>query len=194
MSEALGLGQIFPQLLTGNERLPAGATLLNFWQWMGSDLVSNALRGTFAEYLVSLAVGVADGAREEWVGYDVRTPDGIKIEVKTSGYIQSWHQTKPSDPRFDIAPKHAWDPATNEFSDNKGRSADVYVFCVHHHLDQPTINPLDMAQWTFYILPTVALEREVEGQKSISLNRLRQIGTVEARFNGMADAVRNALA
>ena len=194
MSEALELGQIFPQRLAGNECLPSGATVLNFWQWMGSDLVSNALRGTFAEYLVSLAVGVADGVQEEWADYDVRTPEGIKIEVKTSGYIQTWHQTKPSDPRFDIAPKYAWDPATNEFSYNKRRSADVYVFCLHHHLDQPTINPLDMTQWMFYILPTVALEREAVEQKSISLNRLRQMGAVEVRFDGMADAVRNALA
>ena len=70
----------------------------------------------------------------------------------------------------------------------------MYVFCLHHHLDQPTINPLDMTQWMFYILPTVALEREAVEQKSISLNRLRQMGAVEVRFDGMADAVRNALA
>jgi hypothetical protein len=28
---------------------PTGFTLLNFWQWLASDLVDNALRGALAE-------------------------------------------------------------------------------------------------------------------------------------------------
>ena len=46
---AESLGQIIPERRMGDEPLPEGATLLNFWQWMGSDLVSNALRGAFGE-------------------------------------------------------------------------------------------------------------------------------------------------
>ena len=55
---------IIPTRYTGDEPLPLGVSLLDFWQWLGSDLVSNAFRGLLAEYLVALAVGAADGARK----------------------------------------------------------------------------------------------------------------------------------
>ena len=58
------LGIIPPTRLTGMESLPKGI-LLDFWQWPGSDLLSNTFRGAYAEYLVALAVGSADGVREE---------------------------------------------------------------------------------------------------------------------------------
>ena len=78
---AASLGQIIPERRTGDEPLPEGATLLHFWQWMGSNLVSNTLRGALGEYLVALAVGAADtmdGVQEEWAPYDVQSPDGVK--------------------------------------------------------------------------------------------------------------------
>ncbi len=170
-----------------------GATLLNFWQWMGSALVSNALRGMFGEYLVALAVRAADGVQEEWAAYDVNTLDGIKIEVKTSGYIQTWVQNKFSIPQFDIAPTYSWDPATNEFGNERSRSSDVYVFCLHHHREQSTIDPLDMGQWTFFVLSTGRLNCEVGGQQSISLNRLPQVGAEEVHFDELERAIRSAI-
>ena len=192
MSETLG--QIIPERLTGSESLPKGATLLNFWQWMGSDLVSNALRGALAEYLVALAVGAADRVQEKWAPYDVKTPDGIKVEVKTSGYIQTWYQTEISAPRFDIAPKLAWDAGSNGWADEKKRRAEVYVFCLHHHKAQSNVNPLDMSQWTFYVLSTAVLEREIPEQESIGIGRLRRLGAQAVRFGGINDAIRTAVA
>lgn len=169
------------------------STLLNFWQWMGSDLLSNSLRGAFAEYLVALAVGAADRVQEEWAPYDVTTPDGINVEVKTSGYIQTWYQTKISAPTFDIAPKLAWDAGSNIWTDEKKRWADVYVFCLHHHKVQSNVNPLDMSQWTFFVLPTSVLNREVGEQKRIGINRLQQMGANAVRFTEIADAIQKAL-
>ena len=192
MSETLG--QIIPERLTGSESLPKGATVLNFWQWMGSDLVSNALRGALAEYLVALAVGAPDGVQEEWAPYDVKTPDGIKVEVKTSGYIQTWYQTKVSEPTFDIASKLAWDAGCNSWTDEKKRWADVYVFCLHHHKVQSNVNPLDMSQWTFYVLSTTVLDREIPEQESIRIGSLRRLGAQAVQFEGICDAIRNAVA
>jgi hypothetical protein len=45
---------------TGDEPLhahgqPLPASMLTFWQWSASDLMSNAMRGRLAEYLVALA-------------------------------------------------------------------------------------------------------------------------------------------
>ncbi|MBK6579630.1 MAG: hypothetical protein IPG17_26280 [Sandaracinaceae bacterium] len=66
-----------PRLLSGSEPflLPAGEdfagapalTVLDFWRWSMSDLVSNTARGVLAEFLVGSALGIASGTRVEWV-------------------------------------------------------------------------------------------------------------------------------
>lgn len=177
------------QLMIGCEPMSEGTTLLNFWQWMGSDLMSNILRGTFGEWLVALAVGAAGGVYENWESYDVQSPDGIKIEVKTSAYIQSWYQPKLYPPRFDIAPRTAWVAATNSWTTEKKRWADVYVFCLHHCQDQSSVNPLDLSQWTFYILPTITLDRAVGSQQSIGISSLQRIGARPVTFDGLCPAI-----
>lgn len=59
-----------------------------------SDLVSNATRCRLAEYIVARALGISTaGVRDEWAAYDLITPDGIRIEVKSAAYLQSWRQT-----------------------------------------------------------------------------------------------------
>ena len=47
------LSRLYPSLKTGAEKLhaesiPLGPTLLDFWSWSTSDLVSNATRGVLA--------------------------------------------------------------------------------------------------------------------------------------------------
>ena len=191
------LGQLIPQRRTGDEPLPAGATLLHFWQWMGSDLMSNTLRGALGEYLVALAVGAADArdaVQEEWAAYDVQSPDGVKIEVKTSAYIQTWYQSKLSQPDFDIAPKEGWDAKTNSRIEEKKRWADVYVFGLLHHQDKHTVNPLDLSQWTFYVLPTATLNRERPDQKKIRITPLENLGAQKVGFIDLRRAIAAASA
>ena len=118
------LDQYSPQRLSGDEKLPRGV-LRGFWRWIGSDLVGNTTRGLYAEYLVGLAVGAftgedADGVRDEWATYDLVTLDGVKIEVKSSAYLQTWPQEKEATPRFGIARTQAWDSTTGRFSEEKG--------------------------------------------------------------------------
>ena len=65
------LGAIRSQRFTGSERFhdgkrAIGFSLLDYWQWSASDLVSNTSRGVVAEFLVASAIGIAGGVREEW--------------------------------------------------------------------------------------------------------------------------------
>jgi hypothetical protein len=63
-------------------------TLHDFWRWNESDLLSNATRGVLAEFLVATAIGIdIRKCREEWAAYDLETPEGIKIEVKSAAYF-----------------------------------------------------------------------------------------------------------
>lgn len=163
-----------------------------FWQWSGSDLISNTQRGVLAESLVALALGVDGGVRTEWDAYDLRTDSGIKVEVKASGYVQSWAQEKLSSVGSDIAPKLSWDASTNTSATQAARQADVYVFAVHPHIVQASIDPLDVTQWEFYVLGTPILNQVCRSQKRISLGTLRRLCPEAVQFEGLGEAVAQA--
>jgi hypothetical protein len=50
------------------------------------------------------------------------------------------------------------------------------------HRNKKSINPLDLDQWDFYILPAMTLDEKVGGQKTITLTRLITIGAVQASY------------
>jgi len=163
-------------LKTGNEHLSGtGKTLLDFWRWNGSDLASNATRGLLAEFIVASALGIdLSVPREEWSAWDLTSPEGIRpegirIEVKSAAYLQSWTQQKLSRIIFSIRPARAWDSASGKMAQEPQRSADVYVFCLLKHQDKETLNPLDMEQWEFYVISTDELNNYKRSSTSITL-------------------------
>lgn len=175
------LNQIIPTPKNGTEDLTFNGQkteykLLDFWRCSVSDLLSNATRGRLAEFIVGTAVGLnPDHIRDEWGAYDLKTEDGIKIEVKSAAYIQCWSQKCFSTISFSIKRSVYWDPVTNIESVKSRRHADLYVFCVLKHKDQSSIDPLKMEQWDFYILPTYRLDNYERSQSSITLNSLQKL-------------------
>ena len=182
---------------TGRERFhTSGAAqpfcLEDFWRWSSSDLVSNATRGILAEYIVAWAVGASTaGVRDEWAAYDLETPAGIKIEVKSAAYVQSWHQDRPSAIQFSIKKALSWNADTNMFGGTPTRAADVYVFAVLDHRDADTIDPLDLDQWRFYAVATAILEAQGADRKTLSLSALRKLAS-PVLFDALAEAVQTA--
>jgi hypothetical protein len=69
---------------------------VDFWRWAFSDLRTNIVRGILAEFLVAQAVGDPSPLREAWDNWDVTTATSLKVEVKSSAYLQSWNQRKHS--------------------------------------------------------------------------------------------------
>jgi hypothetical protein len=147
-------------------------TVGDFWAWAYSDLISNTVRPMFAEYLVGECLGVADQPRTEWNCVDFRYR-GRGIEVKSAGYVQAWIQKSPSKISFDIAERNApWDARTNT-SLPKGRSADVYVLCVHTDQTRDDCIVHDVAKWDFYVMTVKKLGEAFSSQKTIALGRLQ---------------------
>lgn len=189
-----GFPAITPVAKTGEERFTHQGTdldwqLKNFWSWYASDLVGNALRGCLAEFIVAKALGCATGVRTEWDACDIRTVDGIKVEVKSAAYVQSWRQSHPSKISFGIAPTQGWNAETNEYSRDAARQADLYVFCLLKHQDQASINPLELAQWDFLVVPTWILNRDAPRQKSITLGSLLKLENRRTGFVGLREAI-----
>ena len=181
-----------PETLFTQKGKPTSFSVLDFWVWMASDVLNNTLRGMVAEYIVSQATGAYTSVRVEWDPVDITTPEGIKIEVKSSAYLQSWPQKRLSAISFNIAKKRPWNPETNQYGETQVRSADVYVFCVLAHLDGQTVNPLELTQWEFYILPTSTLDSSLGNQKTVSLSRLKELGAVALGYDQIRNAVLKA--
>jgi len=191
------LGAITASRRTGSEPFhrsgtPLGVDLLDFWGWDVSDLVSNATRGILAEYIVARGLGISTaGVRNEWAAYDLTSPDGVKIEVKSSAYVQAWFQSRLSAITFSTRLSRAWDPETNVMSLDVKRQADVYVFALLAHRDKRTVDPLDIDQWKFYVVPTWKLNARTRSQHSVTLKSLEAM-CAATPFEELSKAVSNA--
>jgi hypothetical protein len=121
-------------------------TLLQFWQWSASDIISNATRGRLAEFIIAHALGIAGCIRKEWDAFDLETSSGLRIEVKSCAYLQSWKQNRVSHILFGVPKTRAWNSNTNVRAQESLRQAHIYIFAVLNHLNKPTVNPLDLSQ------------------------------------------------
>lgn len=168
-----------------------GVSVVDFWRWSASDLLSNATRGRFAEFIVATALDLPlNQVRDEWSAFDLLTPEGIRVEVKSAAYIQSWHQSKPSIISFRVPKTRAWNAETNVQEKEARRQADVYVFAVLAHTDQTTIDPLNVNQWDFFVLPTAVLDARTRSQHSITLRTLRMLSGGAVTYNDLGETVR----
>ena len=179
---------------TGNEPLTyngknTGIKLIDFWSWGLSDIISNTARGKFAEFIVATALKIdLSKIYDEWNAYDLTSPEGIKVEVKSSAYLQTWQQKEFSKISFSIKAARYWDSSTNEMAEIPSRLSDVYVFCLLKHKEQITLNPMNLEQWEFYVLPTVELNKYKRSQRSITLNSLLKL-TSGVSYNNLRETI-----
>ncbi len=170
-----------------------GFDVLDFWGWSTSDLVSNTTRGIVAEYIVAKALGVpTDQAREEWGSFDLCTGSGLRIEVKSSAYLQTWDQSRLSTIQFVVPKRLGWDPQTNKWETAARRHADVYVFALLAHTDKPTLDPLNLDQWQFWAVSTRDLDERSRSQHSITLRSLRNLAGDPVDFSNLTAAIEQA--
>ena len=173
-----GLLQQKIKLLKGNEPFRGQGVrkslrLLDYWRWSGSVLLDNTSRGILAEFLIAAALGLHKKPRIEWEEHDLRTPSGTTIEVKSSAYVQSWKQSKPSVIQFGIASHKSWDTETGQYREGFKRWANIYVFCIFK--GKKPLHPLDTRKWEFYVLPTEVLDQKCPNQKTIRLSSLKKL-------------------
>ncbi|WP_448315341.1 hypothetical protein [Streptomyces sp. CO7] len=163
------------------------ATVVDFWRFAMPDLRMNNTRGLFAEFLVHQAVG-SHKPRVEWASHDVETDDGLRIEVKAGAYLQAWDQREPSPVRFSGLRARTWSPGTG-YSEAKSYNADVYVFAVQTARAHADYDPLDTAQWEFYVLPhsvVATLDKDSAG-----LSTVRKEAGQSVAFAALGDRIRS---
>lgn len=159
-----------------------------FYEWAYSDLLVNNQRGHFAEFIVAVALDITSSKRSEWAPYDLLYRN-VKIEIKSAAYIQSWQQKRPSTIDFDIKQTRNLNFKTDEQKEQYKRQSDLYIFCHLKHKDRNTIDPTDVSQWDFYIVPTKILDIKFNKQKRISLSVLKKNGFNPVEFKDIKNNV-----
>jgi len=180
---------------TGQERFhqegqDLGVDLLDFWRWSASDLVGSIIRERLAEYIVARAVGIdTSGAPYQWETADLKTPSGVNVAVTSAAYVQGVHQTKESAALFLIrAARPQGGTAARRGVKSGGRSG-VRVFALLCHRDKATIDPLNVRQWHFYVLPSAAFGSR---RRSITLKSLAKLCGDGFSFDNLREAVERA--
>ncbi|MGD0253410.1 MAG: hypothetical protein ABSC01_12015 [Verrucomicrobiota bacterium] len=168
-----------------------GFSIKDFWSWNTSDLVSNVTRGHLAEFIVARALGAAEGVRNEWATYDLITSNGTKVEVKSTAYLQSWSQDNYSTIQFNVEPTKELDLKNGGYRGTPKRHADVYVFALLAHKDKQTVDPLNVKQWDFYVLPTSVLDKRTRSQHSITLKTLVDLTGGSVDYFHLADKIKS---
>ncbi|GAA4283826.1 hypothetical protein GCM10022261_13570 [Brevibacterium daeguense] len=184
-------------VLTGDEKFAGSATaaptVLQFWQFAMQDLRMNNTRGYLAEFMVATALGL-QVSRVEWDEYDLLwlpggSSDEVRIEVKSSAYVQAWPQKRLSRPVFSGLRGRIRD-AANTYADNASYNADLYVFCVNTQTRPLKYDPLDLACWEFYVAPRMILAEL--NTSSVSLPTLMSSGVAPVGFDQLRDAIEQA--
>lgn len=173
--------------------MPSDDELMDFWRWAYSNLKSNAVRGVFAEYLVGRALNVTmDNPRVEWDAYDLKTQEGVTVEVKTGAYVQAWTAPeRSSQVRYSGLLARSWIEGTvGSYSDHPAVRADVYVFALQTCRNPDAYRATDKTQWEFRVVPGPVVQQW--GQRSVGLNRLISLGYAPVTYEQLREAVLNA--
>jgi hypothetical protein len=161
---------------------PLDLRLADFWRWAFSDVTTNTTRGILAEFIVGSALGIPLTLRDPWAEHDLVTPSGLRIEVKSSSYVQSWGQRRPSKIVFSIRDARSRDDTGGAYVEELGRHSDFYIFAVLAEQDRSRFDPLNLTQWQFFVLATRVLDERCRGKKAISLGVLKSLGAAESGY------------
>lgn len=85
-----------------------------------------------------------------------------------------------------------WDPDRGTYADGRQRNADVFVFALLSETDRARIDPLDVAQWQFYVLSRRTIESRAGNAQTLSLKRLTQLGAEISDFPSLRAVVERA--
>jgi len=163
-----------------------------FWRWAYSDLIQNITRGVLAEFLVAWALDLDYKPRNPWDAYDLKTKDGKRIEVKSTGYLQDWYRKgkKPGKirPKFVLCQTREWS-AENGMQKVPSFNADVYVLCYHKQESFEGLDPMNLNQWEFWAFTKKEIIKLLDGRKSISVSKLKKDGFKPLHIQELIDKV-----
>ena len=106
-------------------------------------IMSNLARPHYVERMIALGLNDEwELVSANWSGWDIKSRDGIKVEVKQSAARQVWTDRPALEGRkpkgqFDIAARTGyWVEDGSRWIERPGRPADIYILAWHPVVDQ----------------------------------------------------------
>ncbi len=172
-----------------------GHSVDDFRRWVLSDWTSPTTRALLAEFYVRIATGTETDLADDFNYVDIVLEDGSTIEVKATAFLQPAGNggLRKSSAKFEIGKKTwAWNSRLWDWlpePDAPRRWADCYVLCLETMEDPALYDPLNLAQWEFFVVSTPAINETFGDQKSVTVGRLRREGFRSVAFGGLADEI-----
>lgn len=146
----------------------------------------NNTRGYLAEFLVGRALGI-ESNRVEWDPFDLlwhpTSSDSVRIEVKSSAYLQSWRQRKLSRPSFSGLKGKVLNEELGAYSEEADYDADIYVLCLNDQTDPTAFDPLDISVWKYFVVPRYSLASS--NLAGVGLSWLDRHGYTPVSYDGL---------
>ena len=142
------------KLLNGNEKFRLNGRELDF------------------SVLKALRKGLPDNCNG-WTVYDLNYR-GKRIEVKATSYWQSWKKSHAISEQRTFSIRKTYVDYQNNKSE-KERQNDIYIFCLDKGREEKSSNPLNLENWTFFVVPTSVINDSFGDQKVLSLNKIKTI-------------------
>jgi hypothetical protein len=89
--------------------------------------------------------------------------------------LQAWAQKQLSDPKVVISEKRSWNLDTGVMEQKPSLNADIYIICYFTSEDHSAADPLDLDQWSFFVLDKKEVSDLIKKSKSISLKALNRM-------------------
>ncbi len=159
------------------------ATVGDFWVWALSDLQDNTTRGLLAEYIVATALEAELLVRSSWADVDVRTPDGLGVEVKACARLQSWSQRRLSTVSFGGLRGRSWHPERG-YSATQDFRADAYVFALQTAESHEAYDVLNLDQWAFWVATRETVK--AHGARSVALSTVERWAGPSVSYDELA--------
>lgn len=150
-------------------------SMLDFWRWTLSCIYESTTRGSFAEYIVKIAldhggINANPSGKTGMEEYDLKGPilrctgEPARIEVKSTSYFhlnQVLGIVPTQTQQFGIPKKKVLDE-NGDYPDDapRQRNNDLYVFAVFNGMNEEE-NIFDLALWDFYVMPTYEINNDL---------------------------------
>ena len=166
-----------------------GLTMLDFWKYQFSNIYD--MQEYIAEFIVGKSLGIDEPTnRDGWTLWDIEY-SGKYIEIKETSYYHSW-QDKYAGGRISNQRTFSIQPAYSDYKNPNSelkRQSDIYVFCLNTGTNAEESNPLEMANWEFYVVPTDVINEYCNPtQKSISLGKVRKLAP-PTKYKDLKDVI-----
>ena len=142
--------------------MPTTFLLSDFYSWLSTDMTTPAVRNLLAEYIVATALEI----EQEGKAYPCLYYGSHSIAVSSSGYVQTSVGGLVS-PTFKAPSK-----------------ADIYIFCLHEHLNRNTFDLMKLEQWTFFII-----DKQLPDNQPLTVSVIKALSTYMVKYNELKGAI-----